>query len=152
MYPSPNLMQKFTLGLSSYPLPSPPMLDLEFCIIPLLYLYPIHSASLTYFRCSIFFFNKNGTVIKWWLAFWPNIMFWRFIQVVPHRQTSFISFYFVFLGLHLWHMEVPRLGVEWGLQLPAYAIATTTQDPSCVCNLHYSSQQGQGLNPCPHGY
>ena len=24
----------------------------------------------------------------------------------------------VFLGLHLWHMEVPRLGVELELQLP----------------------------------
>ena len=29
-----------------------------------------------------------------------------------------------FLGLHLQHMEVPRLGVESELQLPAYATAT----------------------------
>ena len=35
----------------------------------------------------------------------------------------------------LQHMEVPRLGVESELQLPAYAIATATQDPSHVCNL-----------------
>ena len=26
--------------------------------------------------------------------------------------------FFVFLGPHLWHMEVPRLGVELELQLP----------------------------------
>ena len=29
-----------------------------------------------------------------------------------------------FLGLHLRHMEVPRLGIEWELQLPAYTTAT----------------------------
>ena len=29
------------------------------------------------------------------------------------------SFFFLFLGLNSWHMEVPRLGVESELQLPA---------------------------------
>ena len=38
-------------------------------------------------------------------------------------------------------MEVPRLGVESELQLPAYATATTTQDTSYICDLHHSSQQ-----------
>ena len=33
---------------------------------------------------------------------------------------------FVFLGLHLEHVEVPRLGVELGLQLLAYTAATAT--------------------------
>ena len=37
-----------------------------------------------------------------------------------------------FLGPHLWHMEVPRLGVEWELQLPA--CATATQHLSRVCD------------------
>ena len=32
-------------------------------------------------------------------------------------------------------MEVPRLGVELQLQLPAYAKATATQDPSHICEL-----------------
>jgi len=32
----------------------------------------------------------------------------------------FFFFVFVFLGLHPWHMEVPRLGVELELQLLAY--------------------------------
>ena len=44
-------------------------------------------------------------------------------------------------------MEVPRLGVESKLQLPAYTTDTATQDPSCLCDLHYSSQQCQILNP-----
>ena len=43
-------------------------------------------------------------------------------------------------------MEVPRLGVELDLQTPAYATATATQDLSCVCDLHHSSQR-QILNP-----
>ena len=45
---------------------------------------------------------------------------------------SFLSLFFVFLGLNPWHMEVPRLGVKSKLQLPAYATATGTQDPSRV--------------------
>ena len=59
----------------------------------------------------------------------------------------FILFYFVFSGPHLRHMECPRLGVQLGLQLPAYARTTVTPDPSHVCNLHHSSQQCRILNP-----
>ena len=44
-------------------------------------------------------------------------------------------------------MEVPRLGVELELQLPACATATATRDPSHVCDLHYSSRQCRILNP-----
>ena len=58
-------------------------------------------------------------------------------------------------------MEVPRLEVELELTLPAYAIATATQDLSHICDLHHSLQQsqifnlterGQRLNLHPHGY
>ena len=38
-------------------------------------------------------------------------------------------FFFVFLGQHLRHMEVLRLGVEVKLQLLVYATATATWDP-----------------------
>ena len=54
---------------------------------------------------------------------------------------------FCFLGPYLRHMEVPRLGVQLELQLPAYATATATSDPSHACDLHHSSQQHQILNP-----
>ena len=54
---------------------------------------------------------------------------------------------FVFLGPHLRHMEMPRLGVESELQLLASATATATWDPSHPCNLHGSSQQHWILNP-----
>jgi len=44
-------------------------------------------------------------------------------------------------------MEVPRLGVESELQLPAYTTAMATQGPSRICDLHHSSWQCQILNP-----
>ena len=44
-------------------------------------------------------------------------------------------------------MEVPRLGIESELQLPAYTTATATWDPSHICNLHRSSWQHRILNP-----
>ena len=43
-------------------------------------------------------------------------------------------------------MEVPRLGAESELQLPASTTATATPDPSCVCDPHHGSWQHQILN------
>ena len=36
-----------------------------------------------------------------------------------------VTCFFFFLGLHLWHMQVPRLGVE--LETPSLGTATATQ-------------------------
>ena len=55
--------------------------------------------------------------------------------------------FFVFLGLHLWRIEVSRLEAELEQQLSAYTTASATPDPSCVCNLHHSLWQCQTLNP-----
>ena len=44
-------------------------------------------------------------------------------------------------------MEVPRLGVEWELQMLAYITGTAMQDPSCICDLHHSSWQHWILDP-----
>ena len=41
----------------------------------------------------------------------------------------------------LWHMEVPRLGMELELQLQAYAIVTETWDPSHICDLWHPVAQ-----------
>ena len=54
-------------------------------------------------------------------------------------------FFFGFSGPHLWHIEVPRLGVRSELHLLAFAIAT--QDPSRVYNLLHSSWQCWIFNP-----
>ena len=53
----------------------------------------------------------------------------------------------LFLGPHLQHVEIPGLGVESELQMPAYTSATATQDPSRICNLCCSLGQHQILNP-----
>ena len=50
-------------------------------------------------------------------------------------------------GALLQHMEVPRLGVESELQLPAYTTATATPDPSHLCNLRHNSRPCRILNP-----
>ena len=55
--------------------------------------------------------------------------------------------FFVFLGPHPRHMEVPRLRVELELQLLAHTMATATQDLNRICGLHHSSRQHQILNP-----
>ena len=52
-----------------------------------------------------------------------------------------------FLGLHLQHMEIPVVGVKLELRLQAHTTATATPDPSCICDLYCSLQQGWILNP-----
>ena len=62
----------------------------------------------------------------------------------------FLFFFFLILGLHPWHIGVPKLGVQSELKLPAYTTATASQsnpDLSQICNLHHSSRQHQILNP-----
>ena len=44
-------------------------------------------------------------------------------------------------------MEIPRLGVELELLLPAYASVTAMPDLSRICKLHHSSWQYWVLNP-----
>ena len=61
---------------------------------------------------------------------------------------SSISFFlFINFFLHPCYLEVPSLGVKLELQLPANTIATEAQDPSCICDLHYSSWQRQIPDP-----
>ena len=43
--------------------------------------------------------------------------------------SALIFAFVVFLGLHLRHIEVPRLGVKSELQLMAYTTATAMLDP-----------------------
>ena len=55
--------------------------------------------------------------------------------------VSLFFFSFFFLGLLLWHMEIPRLGVELELQPLAYTTAIAMRDPSRICDLYHNSQQ-----------
>ena len=74
-----------------------------------------------------------------------------FLGSTGSRSETYLWVFFFssssFLLLHLWHMEDPRLGVKLELQLPAYATATPTHDPSRVCDPHRSQWQSRILNP-----
>ena len=66
------------------------------------------------------------------------------------KPTIFYRFSFfvvVFLGPHPRHMEIPKLGGELELQLPASTTVTAKSDLSHVCNLSHSSWQHRILNP-----
>ena len=76
---------------------------------------------------------------------WLEIIFLgQFSLSTVYNQNIYFYFYFVlsfiFLGLHLQHMEVPRLGVELELQLLAYTTPTAMPDPSHVCD--YTTAHG----------
>ena len=50
--------------------------------------------------------------------------------LLDYSDSFSLILFFVFLALHLQHMEIPRLGGESELQLPAYTIATAIRDLS----------------------
>ena len=66
--------------------------------------------------------------------------------LLPSGCISFLSLFF-FLGPHLRHMEVSRLGGELELPLPAWATARVASNLSCICDLHPSLWQRWLLNP-----
>ena len=80
---------------------------------------------------------------------------WTYNLIVPSQirfhctmvgTLNFIKFFFLisfFSQPHLRHMEVPKLGIELELQLPAYTTATAILDLSYICDLGCS----QILNP-----
>ena len=51
----------------------------------------------------------------------------------------FFFFFGLFWGLHPWYTEVPKLGVQSKLSLPAYTTAPAMLDPSQICNLHHGN-------------
>ena len=61
-------------------------------------------------------------------------------KITVRHEVPF--FFFSLLGLHLWHMEDPRLGVELELQLPAYATATAMPDWIRAASETYTAAHG----------
>ena len=121
---------------------------------------PIQAAAVRFVTQCTTVGTPERTPFKIWLnlclfPFWI-ILPWRFqsysidfrvlLKVRDIQPTCFMTimmvflsqkplFVFFYLGLHLWYMEVPRLGE---LQLLAYTTATATWDPSFICNQHHS--------------
>ena len=83
-----------------------------------------------------------------WDFLFPPILasFWCYLPNLFYFILFYFILFFVVLGPHLWHMEVPRLGVKSEVQLLAYTISTAMLDLSHVCDPHYSSQQPRILN------
>ena len=52
-------------------------------------------------------------------------------RVAAWETQGFLS---VFLGWQVLHTEVPRVGVESKVQLPAYTTVTAMWDPSHICD------------------
>ena len=75
----------------------------------------------------------------------PSGTAFKVLDVYPQLLCILVCFYvfvillfFSFEGMHLWLLEVSRLGIQFKLQLPASTRATATWDPSHVCNLYHS--------------
>ena len=64
------------------------------------------------------------------------------VSPVSSHAMSFFFFFF-FLRWHPLHMEVPRLAVQWELQLLAFSTATATQDPSNTASAAYTTAHGK---------
>ena len=70
--------------------------------------------------------QKKPPKLYIWKVHCFDVMFLSRLWAFALMQTSFIfigSLLFCFLGPHMWHMEVSRLGVESELQLMAYTTA-----------------------------
>ena len=89
---------------------------------------------------------KDSMLSLLWLRFYPWPENFYVLWVYPKKKRNpFFSPLFL-LGLHLQHMEVPRLGVKSELQLLAYATATAIPDPRHICNLHTAHSNTGSFN------
>ena len=90
--------------------------------------------------------QQSYLVICVFFRFFSIIGYYKILNTVSCAILSFF-FFFVFLGLHPWHMEVPWLEVELELYPLACTTATAMPDLSWVCNLHPSPGQCRILTP-----
>ena len=119
-------------------------------------LFGAYGLSAIYFSSwMLFFLNLLSSSQEYSRFIRSNIRFletwyWNSVGLLRVPLILFF-FFFLFLGPHLKHMEVSRLGAELALEMPAYATATATPDPSSIFNLHHSLGQRQILNPLIEG-
>ena len=97
-----------------------------------------------FFSYSITIFSHYSLLLQF--HFQRKSIFLQF-KTISSTVARFFFFFCFFLGPHLQHMEVPRLGIKSELQLPACTTATATPDLSRVCELHHNSWQHWILNP-----
>ena len=96
----------------------------------ILYIHPGEEAkTLRHFSKTLFFLNGiMACAIRKLCTFGLHSLWgiiWTQKSVHDSQIYSFFLSFFFFLWPYLQHMEVPRLGVEFELQLPATATATS---------------------------
>ena len=99
---------------------------------------------------------------NWFLEGQKNLNYYNDLRLTDTACIIFkVLFYFIlycFLGPHLWHMEVPRLGVKLELQLPAtpqqhqISAVSATYTAAHSHSGSLTTERGQGSNLHPHGY
>ena len=101
--------------------------------------YKVNDGNLSYFFTCLY------SLLLFIYSFKQSIHI--IVKYSGKNMKKYLSHFF-FLGLHPPHMEVPRLGVESDLWLPAYTTVTAMWGLSHICDLHHSSpQHHQILNP-----
>ena len=99
------------------------------------------------------------------MSLFPSLLWFpfSFVLVAPSSKCSVVQYHFLilmftmyvpptpppffyFLGPHPPYMEVPRLGVESALQLPAYTTAIATSDRSHVAT-HTTAHSTHWVRP-----
>ena len=111
--------------------------------------FPLKSSKESHSRCFLCwdcFPRKHLNGVCWWQGSSPGqeqpyliscVEDWKSSVLTLHSGSClernhlflfvlFFSFFLCFLGLHPWHMEVPRWGFESELQLRAYTTAPAT--------------------------
>ena len=89
--------------------------------------------------------NSSLEILKSWLTVCTLLVIMKGISFV--FLPICVCVCVCVLGLHSWHMEFPRLGLESELQLPSCTRATATQGLRLVCDLQHSSGQHCIPNP-----
>ena len=88
---------------------------------------------------------------------WPRVSIQ--LAVMPILWKFFFLFFFCSLGLHLRHVEIPRLGVKSAAAGLHQGLSSTGSEPHLrlipqltAVLVSGPTDRGQGLNPNPHGY
>ena len=69
------------------------------------------------------------------------------VELSAPAKYLHLNLFLNFLGPHLYHMEVSRLGVESELQLPAYATAMAMPDPGWSLTYTKAHSSATSLTP-----
>ena len=88
-------------------------------------------------------FSESGWIRPWnWVCFILELKpVASKVCCLLESTRDYLFIYLFILRLRLWHMNVPRLQVEWELQLRVHTTATATLDLRHICHLYHCLHQ-----------